>query len=581
MGRLINLFKRFLFKKYRLHSILGPIFKIFEAVFELLVPFVIKYMIDSGVNNGSLTDNEKIALLWKCGGLLLAFAVIGICMTLVCQWLASRASQGMGTDLRDTLYAHINTLSFKELDELGTSSLITRMTADINNVQQAAAMTIRLLIRAPFIVIGATILSFMISWQAGLVFVLTSIALFALLFGIMFYTIPNNKRAQKKLDDVTQITKENLSGNRVVRAFNKQKYEFKRFVDSQEELTDIQIKVGKINALLSPMTFLIVNVASIAVLFLAGKSFSVGDLTQGEIQALINYLTQIQVAVVALTGLIVLLTKASASASRINAVFAVESSIKYGDKDTCDDVEDVIVFDNVTFKYNENSKPAIENISFNIKRNETVGIIGGTGSGKSTIVNLMNRFYDTTDGKVLLYGTDVRDYKNGIVNSKISTVMQKAVLFRGTVKDNLLNGKKDATEEEINKALEISQAKEFVYSKKDGLNEEIYQGGKNLSGGQRQRLSIARAIIKDSDVIILDDSSSALDFKTELALRQGIKTLNKTTVIISQRASSIMHANKILVMDNGKVVGTGTHEELIKACDVYREICDSQGMEVA
>lgn len=577
---MFKLYKKYL-AKYKKHVILGPLFKLLEAIFELLVPLVITNMIDNGINNNELTSSEKIHFILINGAVLFVFAIVGLCSTLVCQFFASRASQGVGTALRDDLYEHINTLSFKELDYLQASSLITRMTADINNVQQSVAMLIRLVVRAPFIVIGATVFSFLVSWQAGLIFLITGILLFTLIFGIMFYTIPNNKLAQKSLDNVTTITKENLTGNRVVRAFSKQAYEFKRFVDSSEKLKDIQVRVSKMNSLLSPLTFVLVNIASILVLYVGGINFMNGKMTQGNIQALVNYFTQIQIAIVVVTNLVVIFTKASASAGRINEVFMIKPSIVYGMKEEGKDDSILMEFDHVSFTYNEGAMPSINDISFKIKKGDTIGVIGSTGSGKSTLVYLMNRFYDPNEGKVMLNGLDIKEYKKEYIASNIATVLQKNVLFSGTIRENLKYGKPDATDDEIYEALKNAQAYEFVSKMDDGLDHMILQGGKNLSGGQRQRLCIARALIKNSNLLILDDSSSALDFKTELNLRNSIKALNQTTLIISQRASSIMHADLILVLDKGYLTGAGTHEELLKTNQIYQEICDSQDLKEA
>ncbi len=573
---MLKLYKKYL-KKYKKHIILGPLFKLVEAIFELLVPLVIARIINEGLKNEILTDYEKRIFILQNGGLLFAFAAIGLCSTLVCQFFASRASQGFGTELRDDLYEHINTLSFKELDQFGAASLLTRMNSDINNLQQSVAMLIRLVVRAPFLVIGATILSFLLSWKAGLIFLGTGILLFVVIFLIMLYTIPRNKKAQKKLDDVTNITKENLAGNRVVRAFSKQKYEFKRFVDENVSLKNILTRIGKINALLNPMTIIITNLAIVAVLYLGGYEFKLGNLNQGNITSLYNYLLQIQLAIMVVANLVVLFTKASASATRIQEVFQTKSSIIEGNQEV--GLNSIpLEFEHVSFHYNSNSKAAIQDVSFLIQEGMTVGIIGGTGSGKTTLISLMNRFYDVNEGRILLYGRDIKEYKNSYIQKQMSTVMQKAVLFSGTIKENLCWGKKDATDEEINQALKNSMSYEFVSKLEQKENTPLYQGASNLSGGQKQRLSIARALIKNSPILILDDSSSALDFKTEQSLRQAIGNLHKTTIWISQRASSLMHADLILVIDQGKLVGKGTHKELIKTCAVYQEICDSQDL---
>lgn len=573
---MFSLYKRYL-KKYKMHVILGPIFKLVEAIFELLVPLIIAHIINEGINS-NLAQEDKIMFILKNGGLLILFAVVGLCSTLVCQFFASRASQGFGTALRDDLYAHINTLSFKEIDELTVSSLLTRMNADINNLQVSVAMLIRLVVRAPFIVIGATILSFFVFFYAGIVFLVMGIVLFAVIFVIMYYTVPRNKKAQKKLDDITNITKENLSGSRVVRAFGRSKYEFKRFIDENVNLKDILVKVGKINALLNPLTFIIVNAAIILVLYLSGFEFKLGSIEQGDITSLYNYLLQIQLAIMVVANLVVVFTKASASAARINETFNKKSSIVPGSATTKLDEEVVFEFNDVNFQYTKNAKPAIAKANFKILKNMTVGIIGSTGSGKTTLINLMNRFYDVNSGMLKFYGRDIKDYNYEFVNQNIALVMQKAVLFTGSVKANLAWGKQDLDDDSMTKALKDSMAFEFVDKLENKTDTIIYQGGSNLSGGQRQRLSIARALIKNSDVLILDDSTSALDFKTEKQLRDNIKKLAKTTIIISQRASSIMHADLILVLDQGNIVGQGKHGDLINSCSVYQEICSSQDL---
>lgn len=571
---MFRLYKKYL-KKYIVLVILGPLFKLVEAIFELLVPLVVANMINNGINNDLLSYDEKKSFILSQGGLLVLFATIGLLSTLVCQFISSRVSQGFGTLLRDDLYKHINTLSFKEIDRFSASSLLTRMNSDIENMQTSVARIIRLLIRAPFLVIGATILSFTISYKAGLIFLVTGILLFFTIFIIMYFTVPRNKEAQAKLDCVTKITKENLSGNRIVRAFNRQKHEFVRFMDECVSLEKIQNKLGKLNALLNPLIFIISNLAIVVVLYVGGFEFSYGNLNQGNIISLYNYFLQIELAIVVVSNLVVVFTKAYASAARINEVFDTTSSIIPGNEVTkANDIP--FVFNNVTFKYNETSNPALKNISFTINENESIGIIGSTGSGKTSLVYLMNRFYDVTSGEILFYGKNIKDYDLKFINDNVSIVMQKAILFSGTIKENILWGKTEANDEEVSRALEISQAKEFVSNLENKEETILYQNGSNLSGGQRQRLSIARAIIKDSPILILDDSTSALDFKTESNLRANIKALNKTVVVISSRVSSLIHMDKILVLENGKLVGIGCHNDLIKTCSVYKEICDSQ-----
>ena len=545
-----------------------------EAIFELLVPLVIKNMIDIGING----DGGKSYLI-KQGVLLLIFAATGLCSTLVCQFIASRVSQRFGTDVRNDYFKHINSLSFKELDYLSTSSIITRQTNDIFNVEKSVAMLIRLVIRCPFIVIGSTALAFVINPIMGIVFLITGILLFIIFFMIMKLTLPRNKKIQKSLDNVTTITTENFTGVRQVRAFRKEEYEVNRFNDETSKLASLQVGLGKISAFLNPLTFIVVNAAIILVMYIGMYQMKTINLSVGDIQALINYLNQILIAIIAVTNLVTIFTKAQASSVRINEVFDMKSSINDGSYEEGLDTDVAIEFKNVTFNYNIDSYPAVSNLNFKVYKGQTIGIIGGTGSGKSTIVNLINRFYDTTSGDVYLNGRNIKDYKLSYVNHNISTVLQKAVLFNGNVIDNLCYGKKNASIDEINHALKVAQA-DFISKMPDGLNARVLQGGKNLSGGQRQRLSIARAILKNSPVLVLDDSSSALDYQTDYKLRMAIKELKKTTFIISQRASSIAYADQIIVLDNGKIDAIGCHDELLEKSKLYREICISQEMSV-
>lgn len=554
--------------------IIGPIFKLLEAIFELLVPLVIKNMIDIGING----DGGKSYLI-KQGVLLLIFAVTGLCSTLVCQFIASRVSQRFGTDVRNDYFKHINSLSFKELDYLSTSSIITRQTNDIFNVEKSVAMLIRLVIRSPFIVIGSTALAFVINPVMGVVFLITGILLFIIFFMIMKLTLPRNKKIQKSLDNVTTITTENFTGVRQVRAFRKEEYEVNRFNDETTKLASLQVGLGKNSAFLNPLTFIVVNAAIILVMYIGMYQMKTINLSVGDIQALVNYLNQILIAIIAVTNLVTIFTKAQASSVRINEVFDMKSSINDGSYEEGLDTDVAIEFKNVTFNYNIDAYPAVSNLNFKVYKGQTIGIIGGTGSGKSTIVNLINRFYDTTSGDVYLNGRNIKDYKLSYVNHNISTVLQKAVLFNGNVIDNLRYGKKNASIDEINHALKVAQA-DFISKMPDGLNARVLQGGKNLSGGQRQRLSIARAILKNSPVLVLDDSSSALDYQTDYKLRMAIKELKKTTFIISQRASSIAYADQIIVLDNGKIDAIGCHDELIEKSKLYREICISQEMSV-
>lgn len=568
---MFRLYKKYL--KKNIHwVIIGPVFKLLEAIFELLVPLVIKNMIDIGING----DGGKSYLI-KQGVLLLIFAATGLCSTLVCQFIASRVSQRFGTDVRNDYFKHINSLSFKELDYLSTSSIITRQTNDIFNVEKSVAMLIRLVIRSPFIVIGSTALAFVINPIMGIVFLITGILLFIIFFMIMKLTLPRNKKIQKSLDNVTTITTENFTGVRQVRAFRKEEYEVNRFNDEISKLASLQVGLGKISAFLNPLTFIVVNAAIILVMYIGMYQMKTINLSVGDIQALINYLNQILIAIIAVTNLVTIFTKAQASSVRINEVFDMKSSINDGSYEEGLDTDVAIEFKNVTFNYNIDSYPAVSNLNFKVYKGQTIGIIGGTGSGKSTIVNLINRFYDTTSGDVYLNGRNIKDYKLSYVNHNISTVLQKAVLFNGNVIDNLCYGKKNASIDEINHALKVAQA-DFISKMPDGLNARVLQGGKNLSGGQRQRLSIARAILKNSPVLVLDDSSSALDYQTDYKLRMAIKELKKTTFIISQRASSIAYADQIIVLDNGKIDAIGCHDELIEKSKLYREICISQEM---
>lgn len=570
---MFRLYKKYL--KKNIHwVIIGPVFKLLEAIFELLVPLVIKNMIDIGING----DGGKSYLI-KQGVLLLIFAATGLCSTLVCQFIASRVSQRFGTDVRNDYFKHINSLSFKELNYLSTSSIITRQTNDIFNVEKSVAMLIRLVIRSPFIVIGSTVLAFVINPIMGIVFLITGILLFIIFFMIMKLTLPRNKKIQKSLDNVTTITTENFTGVRQVRAFRKEEYEVNRFNDETSKLASLQVGLGKISAFLNPLTFIVVNAAIILVMYIGMYQMKTINLSVGDIQALINYLNQILIAIIAVTNLVTIFTKAQASSVRINEVFDMKSSINDGSYEEGLDTDVAIEFKNVTFNYNIDSYPAVSNLNFKVYKGQTIGIIGGTGSGKSTIVNLINRFYDTTSGDIYLNGRNIKDYKLSYVNHNISTVLQKTVLFNGNVIDNLCYGKKNASIDEINHALKVAQA-DFISKMPDGLNARVLQGGKNLSGGQHQRLSIARAILKNSPVLVLDDSSSALDYQTDYKLRMAIKELKKTTFIISQRASSIAYADQIIVLDNGKIDAIGCHDELLEKSKLYREICISQEMSV-
>lgn len=561
-------------KDFKLNVTIGPLCKLTEAIFELIVPLVMAEIIDVGIKNG---DEGYI---WQHGVILIILAVCGLGFALVCQYMASVASQGVGTRLRSDLYAHINTLSFKELDKLGTAAMVTRISNDVNQVQVAVAMLIRLVVRAPFLVIGATIMSFSISPRLSLIFLGAMAAIVLVMVPVMKATVKLFKKQQKSLDGISRITRENLSGVRVVRAFARQDYEKARFEEEAEEYRVFAVKAGRINAVLNPAIFIAVNVAYLLIVWLGGGFTDAGidGLTQGKVIALVNYMTQISLALVVVANLVTVFTKAAASAARINEVFAMKSSLEYPETSPkTDENAPIVEFDKVNFSYSgeENS---LENISFTLKKGETLGIIGGTGSGKSTLANLLCRFYDVSSGAVKISGADVREYPAEALRGKIAVVPQKTELLSGSLRYNMTLGRTDIPDERIYKALEIAQAKEFTDNLEGGLDAKVLQGGKNFSGGQKQRLAIARAVAKGSDIIIFDDSSSALDYSTDAKLRKALGEMEDITcVIISQRPNSIRHADKIIVLDDGHAVGIGTHDELLKSCEVYREICKSTG----
>lgn len=561
-------------KEFKLNVTIGPICKLMEAIFELIVPLVMAEIIDVGIKN---SDESYI---WRHGIILIILAVCGLGFALVCQYMASVASQGVGTRLRADLYAHINTLSFKELDKLGTAAMVTRITNDVNQVQTAVAMLIRLVVRAPFLVIGATIMSFSISPRLSLIFFGAMAAIVLVMTPVMKATVKLFKKQQKSLDGISRITRENLSGVRVVRAFARQDYEKKRFEAEAEEYRVFAVKAGRINAVLNPAIFIAVNVAYLLIVWLGGGFTDAGidGLTQGKVIALVNYMTQISLALVVVANLVTIFTKAAASSARINEIFDMKSSLEYPETSPkIDENAPFVEFDKVNFSYSgeENS---LENISFTLKKGETLGIIGGTGSGKTTLANLLGRFYDVSSGAVKIGGADVRDYPAEELRAKIAVVPQKTELLSGTLRYNMTLGRTDISDEQIYKALETAQAKEFTDGLEGGLEAKVLQGGKNFSGGQKQRLAIARAVAKGADIIIFDDSSSALDYSTDAKLRKALGEMaDITCVIISQRPNSIRHADKIIVLDDGQAVGIGTHDELLKTCGVYREICKSTG----
>lgn len=559
-------------KDYKKECILAPLFKMLEACFELFVPLVMAAIIDDGIGRG------EVLFIWKMGGLLLILAAVGLVSSITAQYFSAKAATGFSQKLRHALFSHIQELSFKEVDEIGTSTLITRMTNDINQAQSGVNMTLRLFLRSPFIVAGAMIMAFTVDTAGALIFVVTIPLLSIVVFGIMWITIPLYKKVQAALDKVLLKTRENFTGIRVIRAFNREDEEREQFDEENENLLRLQKYVGKISGLTNPLTFIIVNAATLILLYVGAVRVDKGILTSGMVVALVNYMSQILVELVKLANLIVTITKAVACGDRIQSVFEVTSSLGAdtpgkGIKESSYIVE----FRNVSLSYSESGDKALENINFSVKRGQTIGIIGGTGSGKSSVVNLIPRFYDASQGEVLVDGRSVKEYSVSDLREKVGLVPQKSVLFKGSIRENIRWGKKDAGDSEIWEAISLSRSREFVEQKEGTLDYEIRQGGKNLSGGQRQRLCIARALVRKPEILILDDSFSALDYATDAALRKSLRTLSDTTVfIVSQRTSSLMHTDMILVLDDGKVAGFGGHEELLRECPVYKEIYDSQ-----
>ena len=563
-------------KDYKKETVLAPLFKMLEASFELLVPLVMAYMIDQGIGG------KDQGVIFRVGLVLISLGLIGLVCSITAQFFAAKAAVGFAAKLKHSLFAHIQSLSFSEMDTIGTSTLITRMSSDVNQVQSGVNLVLRLFLRSPFIVFGAMIMAFTIDVKAAMIFVVTIPLLCLVVFGIMLIGMPLYKKVQAGLDKILGITRENLTGARVVRAFNKEETEILRFDEGNEALTKMQMFVGKISALMNPVTYIIINGAVIVLIWTGAIRVDNGYITQGEVVALVNYMSQILVELIKLANLIITVTKAFACANRIEAVFQTKPGLfsPSKPKNYCGETEKdaAVSFEHVCLTYKNAGAESLTDIHFSVKKGQTIGIIGGTGSGKSSIVNLIPRFYDATKGSVKINGIDVKEYSLEELRNKIGMVMQKAVLFKGTVKENLLWGKEDATEEEMWRALEISQAREFVEGKKDGLESLIAQGGKNLSGGQKQRLTIARALIRKPEILILDDSASALDFATDAKLRKAIREMeeNLTVFIVSQRASSIQYADSIIVMDDGEIAGIGTHDMLLETCGVYREIYDSQ-----
>lgn len=569
-------------KDYKKESILAPLFKMLEASFELFVPLVMAAIIDVGIAN-----QDKPYIVKMCF-VLIALGIIGLVCSITAQYFAAKAATGVGTGIRHGLFEHIQKFTFTEMDQLGTSTLITRMTSDINQIQSGVNLVLRLFLRSPFIVFGAMIMAFTVDVKAALVFVVTIPLLSLIVFGIMLVTMPMYKKVQADLDQVLLTTRENLTGARVIRAFNKEEDETKRFENANQILTDAQKYVGRISGMMNPLTYIIVNGAIIALIYVGAVRVDIGDLTQGQVVALINYMSQILVELVKLANLIISVTKAAACLNRVESVLAVKPDMNEGDvrwksnfSETDWDLKNkipVVEFSHVSLTYKGTSDTSLSDINFCAKKGQTIGIIGGTGSGKSSLVNLIPRFYDATDGTVKINGRDIKEYQTENLREHIGVVLQKAVLFKGSIADNLRWGKEDATEQEMYEALDISQAREFVDTKQGGLEFQIEQGGRNLSGGQKQRMTIARALVRKPEILILDDSASALDFATDAALRKSIKEMkNQPTVfIVSQRAASIQHADQIIVLDDGAMAGIGTHEELLKDCPIYQEIYYSQ-----
>lgn len=603
-------------KDYRKESILGPLFKMLEASFELLVPLVVASMVDVGIRN------RDGGYIMKMGGLLLLLALVGLACSLTAQYFAAKAATGAGTALRNDLYKHIGTLSYAEIDSVGTATLITRMTSDINQVQNGINMTLRLLLRSPFVVFGAMIMAFTVDLRSAMVFVVTIPVLCVVVFGIMLVSMPLYRSVQRQLDKVLLTTRENLMGVRVIRAFNRQESEVGKFEGENDRLVQMQVFVGKISALLNPVTYVIINVAIVAVIWVGGEQVDSGTITQGKVIALVNYMSQILVELIKMANLIILISKATACMNRVDSIFQVETSVKergslgggthengslgggiqenvshgkgiqenvsHIKEDSCESPPSTgpsaggpvpkVEFRDMDFVYSGAKAPALSGISFKAMPGQTIGVIGGTGSGKTTLVNLIPRFYDADKGQVLVDGVDVRNHTLDGLRSKIGVVPQRPVLFKGTLRDNMKWGKKDASDEEIYDALNMAQAREFVNDKDQGLMLHIDQGGRNLSGGQRQRLTIARALVRRPEILIMDDSASALDFATDARLRKAIcqGTKDMTVFIVSQRATTIKQADLILVLDEGALAGMGTHKELLNSCEVYREICLSQ-----
>ncbi len=559
-------------KPYRKETVLAPLFKLFEAILELLVPLVMAAIIDNGIAAG-----DRGYVLWMCG-ILIALGVIGLIAAVVAQYFSAKAAVGFSAGVRKALFSHLQSLSYKEIDTLGTSTMITRMTGDVNLLQTGVNMTLRLLLRSPFVVLGAMIMAFIIDPVSALIFVGVIPMLYLVVWLIMRITLPKYKGVQQRVDGVVLKTRENLAGVRVIRAFNKQEDEQAEFHEKNEELTQFQCFVGRISALMNPLTYVIVNLGIVALICVGAIRVDVGIITQGMVVALINYMSQILTELVKFANLVVTITKALAGAKRVSDVFDLTPYQTSGERTDGEEGGEILRFENVGIQYYPDAHPALSELSFSVKEGQTVGILGGTGSGKSSLVNLIPRFYDVSHGTVYYRGADIREYNTAVLRERMGIVPQKAVLFRGTIRENLKWGKADATDEELWQALRLAQAEDFVRDKELGLDSPVEQNGRNFSGGQRQRLTIARALVRQPEILILDDSASALDYATEASLRSALKQLSfhPTTFIVSQRASSVRHADLIIVLDDGEVSGMGTHDDLIASCEVYQEIYYSQ-----
>lgn len=560
-------------KDYKIESVLAPLFKMLEALFELFVPIVMAKVIDIGIPAGDRSYVIRMCLV------MILLGIIGLVCSITAQYFSAKAACGFAAKLRHSLFEHIQSLSFTEMDTIGTSTLITRMTSDINQVQNGVNMFLRLFMRSPFIVVGAMVAAFIIDVRSAIIFAVAIPLLSVIVFIIMYVSIPLYKKVQSRLDTVLGITRENLTGVRVIRAFHKEEGEIERFEEANGDLSSLQIFVGKISALMNPATYAVVNLSIVAIIWVGGIRVNTGAISQGEVVALINYMSQILVELIKLANLIVLINKAIACGNRVQSVFEISSSMSESPDQSIDtETDNAVEFKDVSLRYGSSETDSLSEITFSAKKGETIGIIGGTGSGKSSIVNMIPRFYDAFSGEVLVDGKNVKDYSIKALRGKIGVVPQKAVLFNGTIRENLLWGNENASDEDIYEALKISQAIDVVEGRRKGLDSEVAQGGKNFSGGQRQRLTIARALVRKPEILILDDSASALDFATDAALRKAIREMENspTVFIVSQRASSIQYADKIIVLDDGRIAGIGSHDSLLESCGVYQEIYYSQ-----